>query len=119
MSDKNKQPKHTDTAYNKEEIPQSFSVAPGVKPFTRYKAIELLVCGLAVVLGLLYLYADLFGLALLLPLYCAAFLAITVLRWLDARALGLTGFAAMLPILCWAFLTGAVIVATAAYFLGN
>lgn len=97
--------------------PENLHVAPGVKPFTKFKAVELAVCGLAVILGLLYLYADFMGLALLLPLYCAAFAAVTVLRYLDTRAIGGKGFAAMLPVACWAVLTVAVIVATAAYFI--
>ena len=97
---------------------EPFSVVPGMKPFTKYRTIELAVCGIAVILGLLYLYADVLSLAVLLPLYCAVFAAVTVLRYLDAKALGLRGFASMLPIICWAVLTCAVIVATGAYFAG-
>ena len=96
---------------------EEFKGIPGVKPFTKYRAIELVVCGFAVVLGLLYLYADMLSLAILLPLYCLVFAAVTVLRYLDTKAVGLKGFAAMLPVFCWGFLTCAVIVATAAYFV--
>ena len=103
---------------NNKNTNETFSVVPGVKPFTRFRAIELAVCGVAVILGLLYLYADVLSLAVLLPLYCAVFAAITVLRYLDAKSLGLKGFVTMLPIICWAVLTGAVIVATGAYFVG-
>lgn len=88
-----------------------------VKPFTKFKAVELAVCGLAVILGLLYLYADFMNLALLLPMYCAAFASVTVLRYLDTKATGGRGFVAMLPVVCWAVLTVAVIVATGAYFV--
>lgn len=93
------------------------NVAPGVKPFTKYKGIELAVCGFAVILGLLYLYAGFLRLGVLLPIYCAFFAAITVLRYLDTKAIGGRGFAAMLPVVCWGILTAAVIVATGAYFM--
>lgn len=88
-----------------------------VKPFTKYKAVELAICGLAVLLELLYLYAGFIHLALLLPAYCIAFAAVTILRYLDTKALGLRGFVAMLPVLCWGVLTIAVLVATCAYFM--
>ena len=96
---------------------EEFKGIPGVKPFTKYRAIELAVCGVAVVLGLLYLYADMLSLSVLLPLYCVVFAAVTALRYLDTKAVGLKGFVAMLPVFCWGFLTCAVIVATAAYFV--
>lgn len=99
------------------DIPDTLNVAPGVKPFTKYRAIELVVCGVAVVLGLLYLYADMITLSLLLPLYALFFCAIAVLRYLDTKELGLKGFVAMLPVACWAFLAAAVVIATAAYFM--
>ena len=110
MNEKNKHP-----AENPQ--PEKLTAAPGVTPFTRFKAMELIICGIAVILGLLYLYADFLSLSVLLPLYCAAFAAITVLRWLDARAAGSHGFAALLPTVCWGILTIAVIVAACAYFL--
>lgn len=101
------------------DIPEKLNVAPSVKPFTKYRAIELIVCGAAVVLGLLYLYADMLTLAILLPLYSLFFCAIAVLRYLDTKAQGGRGFIAMLPAACWAFLAVAVIAATAAYFVQN
>ena len=89
----------------------------GIKPFTKFRAIELAICGGAVILGLLYLYTEAVTLAWLMPIYCCAFLAITVLRYFDAKAVGSRGFAAMLPVICWGVLTAAVAVATVAYFL--
>jgi len=120
MSKNSDRPNKTNSTSSRAPLDEKpFSVAPGVRPFTRWKAIELAVCGVSVILGLLYLYADLLSLAVLLPLYSAAFLAITVLRWLDTRAQGLKGFAAMLPVFCWAFLTAAVIVASCEYFVNG
>jgi len=96
---------------------EKLNLSPGLKPFTKYRAAELIVCGVAVILGLLYLYAEIVTLAFLLPVYCAAFAAITVLRYFDAKAVGGHGFAVMLPVFCWGLLTAAVIAATAAYFM--
>lgn len=102
---------------NKNKIPEKLNVAPSVKPFTKYRAIELIVCGAAVILGLLYLYADMLTLSILLPLYSLFFCAIALLRYLDTKELGGKGFIAMLPVACWAFLAAAVIVATVTYFV--
>lgn len=99
------------------DIPDQLNIAQGVQPFTRYKVIELCVCALAVVLGLLYLYTDMVTLNVLLPLYSVFFCAIASLRYLDTRANGLKGFAAMLPVICWTILAIAVIAATVTYFV--
>lgn len=109
--------KNDKTKNTAKEIPETLSVAPGVKPFTKYRVIELIVCAVAVVLGLLYLYTDIVVLELLLPLYAVFFCAIAVLRYLDTKELGMKGFVSMLPVGCWAFLAVAVIVATVTYFL--
>lgn len=89
---------------------------PGVRPFTPYRAAELCLCALAVVLGLLYLYTTLLPLAVLLPLHCLILLAITLLRVREHRKRGEKGGLHWLSILGWAILTGVVIVATAVYF---
>ena len=36
----------------------NFSVMPNVRPFTKYRAIEMAVCGVCILLGILYLYAK-------------------------------------------------------------
>ena len=88
-----------------------------VKPFTKYRAAELILCGIAVILGLLYLYADaLIPLGVLLPLYCVGFFGITVLRYLDAKATGSRGVFTALVIACWAALGIAMVIATVVYF---
>lgn len=88
-----------------------------VKPFTKYRAAELILCGIAVILGLLYLYADaLIPLGVLLPLYCAGFFGITVLRYFDARETGSRGVFTALVIACWAALGIAMVIATVVYF---
>lgn len=88
-----------------------------VKPFTKYRAAELILCGIAVILGLLYLYADaLIPLGVLLPVYCADFFGITVLRYLDAKETGSRGLFTALVVACWAALGIAMVIATVVYF---
>ena len=89
-----------------------------VRPFTRYRAAELILCGAAVILGLLYLYADgLVPLGVLLPLYCAGFFGISLLRLLDAKATGDRRMFTLITALCWAALGVAMVIATVVYFV--
>ena len=108
----NKEPNERDT---KEE--EKLSVAPNTKPFTRYKIIELAVCAAAVILGLLYLYAKIIPLGVLLPVYTLCFCAVVPLRWLDARANGAKGGWVILSVALWALLALVVAAATAVYFI--
>ena len=61
---------------------EGLNVVPGTKPFTRYKVAELILCLLAVILGLLYLYTDpkIVPLDVLMPAYAAIFWIIIPLR---------------------------------------
>lgn len=93
------------------------NVSQGSYPFTKYKIAELIVCAAAVVAGLLYLYTDIVGLAVLLPVFSLIFAAVTVLRYMDTKTLGGHGFAAYLPVFCWGFLTVCVIAAAVVYFV--
>jgi len=86
------------------------------KPFTKYRAAELAVCALAVVLGLLYLNTELVSLAVLLPFYCLCFLLIPVLRVLEGRALGIKGTLHWITVACWGLLGAAMIAVTVGYF---
>ncbi len=95
-----------------------FDVVPNVRPFTKYRAVELAVCGVCVILGMLYLYADVLSLSVLLPVYAACFCLIPVLQYLDVKASGKTGFVNYLPPIFWGIVSVAVIVATVAYFVG-
>ena len=94
-------------------------LAQNVKPFTRYKVVELVLCALAVVLGLLYLYTDpkLVPLSVLLPVYTAVFCAIVPLRWKDMKTTGVTGKFAVLTVAVWTALALVVAAATAIYFV--
>ena len=91
--------------------------APGAKPFTKYKIIELCLCGAAVILGLLYLYPKWIPLSVLLPLYAVIFCAIVPLRWKDAKATGAGGGLAFLSVVLWALMALLVAAATAVYFI--
>ncbi len=89
------------------------------RPFTRYRAAELAVCAVAVILGLLYLNTELVSLSLLLPFYCLCFLVIPILRWLEGRALGLKGAMHWITIACWILLAVAMIAVTIGYMGGG
>ncbi len=87
-----------------------------IRPFTKYRAAEMVLCLAAVVMGLLYLYADVISLAVLLPSFAVGMFVITVLRAMDAKASGAKGFVGMIPVVFSAFLTVLVIAVTIIYF---
>ncbi len=95
-----------------------FRVAPNVRPFTKYRAVEMAVCGVCVILGILYLYAKVLSLSVLMPVYAVCFCVIPVLQYLDVKASGRTGFVNYLPAIFWGILSVAVLVATVIYFVG-
>ena len=98
---------------------EGLNVVPGTKPFTRYKVAELILCLLAVILGLLYLYTDpkIVPLDVLMPAYAAIFWIIIPLRLKDANVLGTKGAARFLSVVVWVILALAVTAATAVYFI--
>ena len=95
-----------------------FRVVPNVSPFTKYRAVELAVCGVCVILGILYLYANVLTLSVLMPVYAVCFCAIPVLQYMDVKASGKTGFVNYLPAIFWGILAIAVAVAAVVYFAG-
>ena len=98
---------------------EGLNVVPGTKPFTRYKVAELILCLLAVILGLLYLYTDpkIVPLDVLMPAYAAIFWIIIPLRLKDAKVLGTKGAARFFAVVVWVILALAVTAATAVYFI--
>ncbi|MBE6626537.1 MAG: hypothetical protein E7628_05085 [Ruminococcaceae bacterium] len=106
--------KNTDNRNNGEE---KLSLVPGTKPFTVYKFIELGVCLVAVLVGVLYLYAKIIPLTVLFPAFAICFAAIPVLRFLDIKKRGGKGFAEYLPAFAWAVMAGIAIVALISYFI--
>lgn len=95
---------------------EKLNFAPEVKPFSRIKIVELSLCAVAVILGLVYLNTELIDLGVLLIIYSCFFVAIPILRGIDVKKNG-GGFVALLPALCWGFLSLCVIAATVAYFI--
>ena len=102
-----------------ERDPIRLNVVPGTKPFTRWKAAELILSALIAVLGLIYLLTDpaWIPLSVLLPVYCVLSFAIVVFRWKDAAALGLKGSARFFAVLVGVILALVVAAATAVYFV--
>ena len=111
MSEKEKKP---GTGLPPEE---TFRVSPNVRPFTKYRAVEMAVCGVCVILGMLYLYAKVLSLSVLLPVYAVCCCAIPVLQFLDVKASGRTGFVNYLPPIFWGIVSLAVIAAAVVYFV--
>ncbi len=99
----------------REEQDDRLNLAPPAKPFSRLKIIELALCAVAVLIGIVYLNTELIPLGTLLAIYSAFFSAIPILRGVDAKKSG-GGFVAFLPAICWGVLAVCVIVATVAYF---
>ena len=107
----------SNTNNNRAEWEEKQNVIPGTKPFTKFKFIELGVCVLAVVIGLLYLYAKVIPLSVLFPLFALCFVAIPVLRFLDIKERGGKGFAEYLPAVAWAVMAAITVVAMIAYYI--
>lgn len=89
------------------------------KPFTKYRAVELAVCGIAVILGILYLKTNLVSLGVLLPFYCLCFAVIPVLRWLEGKQIGSAGALHWITIACWGLLAIAMLAVTIGYFTAS
>ncbi len=66
--------------------------------FTIYRAIELVLCLLVVLVGVLYLKWRALPLGLVLPVYIVTFVAIPILRYFDGRKRGVQGTAQWLTV---------------------
>ena len=95
---------------------ERLNFAPPPKPFSKFKIVELSLCALAVVFGLVYMYTDIVPLEVLLPVFCAFFTTVPILRYIDAKKSG-GGFVALIPAMCWGLLAVCVIAATVLYFV--
>ena len=71
-----------------------------------------------VILGILYLYAKVLTLSVVLPVYAVCFCVIPVLQFLDIKSSGRTGFVNYLSPIFWGIISIAVIVATVVYYVG-
>lgn len=89
----------------------------GVRPFTKYRAVEMAVCGVCVILGILYLYAHVLSLSVLMPVYAVCFCAIPILQYMDIKASGRRGIINYIPAIFWGIMSITVVVATAVYFV--
>ena len=100
----------------KELEEEKLNPIPGLKPFTKFKWIEMGICLFAVIIGVLYLTTGIIPLYVLLPLYFVCFAAIPVLRYIDIKKSGEKGFASYLPFFMWVLMAALVLVATILYF---
>lgn len=92
---------------------------PAYRPFTVFRVIELSVCAAAMVIGILYVYAKLIPLSVLLPIYAAAFTAVPVLQVLDLRKSGKTSWGYYIGPAFWGIIALAVIAVTIGYMFGG
>lgn len=90
----------------------------GLKPSPLLLA-DLILCGSAIILGLLYLYTTWIPLYILLPVYIVIFSAIPVLRIADQKKKDKKGLGAWIPVIGWIIMDIIVIVATVVYFSGR
>ena len=104
--------------FDENMFPESTNATPvpGVKPFTKYRLAEVILCALAVVGGLLYLYTSLMPISVLLPAYTVGLGVITALRYLDMKKSGGKGAAYLIPVAFSGLLTILIAVVTVMYF---
>ncbi len=63
-----------------------------VRPvFTKYRRLEVILCLVVVLMGVLYLYTELVSLWVLLPVFLAVFTAVPILRYKDEKTRGIHG----------------------------
>lgn len=114
----NENGKNSDKAREKDRLREpELKLDARVRPFTRFRTAELIVCAVCIVIGLLYVYAHIIPLSVLMPIYAVCFAAIPVLQLLDLRESGKTGFVNYIGPAFWAFLALAVIAAAIVYFV--
>ena len=84
---------------------------------TKLKTVQILVSGIAVILGLIYLNTEWIPLSVLLPVFAVLFTALPILQIIDVKKQGTKGILPLLPPLCYLLLAMAVIAATVIYFV--
>ncbi len=87
-----------------------------MKPiFTKYRAAELCICAVALLVGCLYLWAHILPLSVVLPIFFVCFAAVPIFRLGEGRANGLSGIALWLPVVAMGLVAVIVLVAWIAY----
>ena len=89
----------------------------GEAPVTPFKIAEMIVCFAAAVIGLLYVYKALIPLSVLLPLFTACFIAVTVLRILDIRKTKVKKLSQYITTAVLGVLAAAMVLTTVFYFV--
>ena len=89
----------------------------GVEPITPYSIAELVICVIAAVVGLLYLYTDFVPTAVIMPLFTACFAGVTVMKLLHIKKVRSKKPSAYLLLVILAAVTLAMIVVTVMYYV--
>lgn len=90
-----------------------------MKPiFTKYRAAELCICIVALLVGCLYLWAHILSLDVVLPILFFCFAAVPICRFAEGKAAGLSGMALWLPVLVMGLVAAIVLIAWITYLAG-
>ena len=84
---------------------------------SKYKTAELILCGVCVIVGVLYIYAKIIPLAVILPFFAASFTLLSIFAFMNLRKNRDRNFASYIPAICRALLSLLIIAATVIYFL--
>lgn len=87
------------------------------KEQSKYKTAELILCGVCVIVGVLYIYAKIVPLAVILPFFAASFTLLSIFAFMNLRKNRDRNFASYIPAICRALLSLLIIAATVIYFL--
>ena len=88
-----------------------------MKPLSKFKLIELGICLLAVIFGVIYLASNGgISVGVLLIVYSVCFLLVAVMRILDTKASGASGINSYISVALWSVMAVAIIVITVLYF---
>ena len=84
---------------------------------SKYKTAELILCGVCVIVGVLYIYAKIIPLAVILPFFAASFTVLSIFAVMNLRKSRDRNFASYISVICRALLSLLIIAANVIYFL--
>lgn len=98
-----------------EEEEKLFITQP--RAHSKYKTAELILCGVCVIAGVLYIYAKIIPLAVILPFFAVSFTALSIFAFMNLQKNRDGRFASYISVICRALLSLLIIAANVIYFL--
>ena len=89
----------------------------GIDPITPYSVAELIICVVAAVVGCVYLYTEKIPLSVVMPVFSACFIGVTVMKFLHIRKVKSKKPTAYLVAVILAVVSLAMTAVTVAYFV--